>query len=261
MSLKDLLKTKDDELTIDQLLDKAVIAQANSETRERHEIEVHPSEVGHVCSRYIQYNAVAHIVGIRAVATDAHGLRIFQTGHAEHRQVYQELKEAGILLKTEFRLVDDAHGITGTADAKIMLEGKKVLLDVKTINSRGWRELVKGPKQAHVDQLQLYMHIDGTTRAVLVYSNKDSQERKYLFFRRDQEKIDFLLQKIRTVHRAIHEKRLLPRIADTPKSYPCAYCPWKQTCFSNTKVPWPATTWDGKRTKLIPRKGTKSCKS
>jgi len=245
VSLAKLLSAKTNG-SISSILDSAAIAAG--EDRERRDIEVHPSEVSHPCGRSIQYNMIAPFSGLTPVALEARVQRIFDTGHSTHRRLYKEMRRAGILKKKEFRLVNKKRGIAGTADCLFVLGGEDVLGDGKSINGNGFKQLAWGAKEEHIQQINLYLWMSGLKKGMLLYERKDDSERRYISVEYDPKVVKRLLKKVLMLHRWVYEKKLLPRIGQSPKDAVCKWCQWRRICFDDDqKISWPETEWRGKR--------------
>ena len=84
-------------------------------------------------------------------------------------------------VSTDFRYKEikmhlDTHNLSGHTDGVLDIDGKHVLLEIKTCSSKQYEVIVnmrKSPLQAHIDQVQLYMWLLGVERAVVIYLEKD----------------------------------------------------------------------------------------
>lgn len=103
----------------------------------------------------------------------AQTLRIFDCGTFLEKRLLQYLDE--ILISSNVPVEDPSLELVGEVDALIELNGKEFVLEVKSINSRGFQKLRQPPK-AHLWQVQGYLRCSGIEQAILLYENKDSQE-------------------------------------------------------------------------------------
>lgn len=65
------------------------------------------------------------------------------------------------------------HNIVGHIDGVLDIEGRLVLLDIKSHKSSTFTGL-KEPKQGHIGQVMIYMKALGLTKAVVLYVQKDN---------------------------------------------------------------------------------------
>lgn len=172
-------------------------------------------------------------------------LRLFHTGHAEEARMVAWLTLAGAGVAA----VDPATGeqwevvalgghfaghldgiVTGIIEAPLTPH----LLECKTHNTKSFDQLrrhgVAASKPEHVDQMQIYMHLKGLTRAFYLAKCKDTDE---LW----SERIDYdpghgaaLLAKAQRVKEA---SQPAPRLSDDPAWFECRYCPSHPICHES----------------------------
>lgn len=113
-------------------------------------------------------------------------LRTFDIGHALEECMVRWLQESGAKIgKREARLVNRYGTTLGKIDGIAVIDGQFYLLEMKTANSRRFKEwLKKGMPDNYFAQVQLYMHHSGQlsakgnqlTKALVVVVNKDTSE-------------------------------------------------------------------------------------
>ncbi len=158
---------------------------------------------------------------------------VFETG-TYVGVLFQNLCElAGVLESRETPVFSKRLKIVGHADGVLKLKGRR-LLEIKTINSRGFTSLV-GPKEAHKQQIHAYQKALNLTEApaVLVYLEKDRHGIKEYSVPFDPE---FYLQKVerRIAKHFRHEKeKTIPdREGTTISALPCSWCDFKTLCWN-----------------------------
>ncbi len=203
----------------------------NEENAKKARVYFHPSAIG-ICMRQLWFghkNApvgkVNHDEALREHLT-------FEMGTYIHVMFQNLCKRAGMLEHREFLVIDDKLKIIGHCDGVLKIEGEKVLLEIKTINERGFAQLSKGPHESHKRQATMYMATLGIKSACIVYINKNRHEVKEFYIPYD----DVLYRKTILPRkdfyfRAIQSNMPPPREGITPNEMPCLYCPFKVLCF------------------------------
>jgi hypothetical protein len=133
-------------------------------------------------------------------------LRVFDNGHAVHRRLLGYLEEIGVLKESEASVQNEEYEIVGNADGIIMIEGQRGVLEIKSMNSRGFYGAYE-PKPEHLVQINIYMFCLGIPRGCLLYECKDNQELKEFYVKSDPVILDPVLEKIRYVQGCIKEGR------------------------------------------------------
>ena len=87
---------------------------------------------------------------------DARILRIFEHGEYLHRNIFNILYRLRIGMTTEIPIPAQAI-ISGRADAILCINNENYVLDIKSMNSMVFRNLIQ-PKEENVYQLQLLLH-------------------------------------------------------------------------------------------------------
>lgn len=87
---------------------------------------------------------------------DARTRRIFDNGSGVHERLQSYLKKQGMLLMDEVPLVNEDYAIQGHTDGILKLGNELAILEIKSINSRGFSEL-KSEKPEHKMQGLVYL--------------------------------------------------------------------------------------------------------
>lgn len=204
------------------------------------------SEIGHACERALWYS-------FRWAARkrfNGRMLRLFETGNMEEIRLARELAAIGIEIHTldvhtgkQIRV--SAHGghFGGSMDGRIrgLVEAPATwhVFEAKTHNAKSWRAVaskgVRAAKPTHYAQMQIYMGLEGLTRAAYFAVNKDDDQ---LYLERiafEQAAFDALMAKTeRIVFAAIPPDR----ISSNPDSKPhCAWCDYRALCHGLNMEP------------------------
>ena len=161
---------------------------------------------------------------------EANILRIFDHGDYIHKLIMKSLiSSREIHIVASEVNIPPQEIISGRADA-IVSDGKDLyVLDIKSINSMGFRYM-KEPKKENINQIQLYLHYFEIPKGILLYVNKDNQELKEFIVNYDKELSKSLLNKLNDVKNNIDNNIVPPRINSYPENGECRYCPFKQIC-------------------------------
>lgn len=125
-------------------------------------------------------------------------LRVFDNGHDVHKRIQNYLHELGILKEIECPVENREYEIRGRVDGILEIDGKKGVLEIKSINSQGFYGLFE-PDEKHLIQVNVYMFCLEIPRGVILYENKDNQDLKEFFVKQNPEVIQPVLEKIKLV--------------------------------------------------------------
>lgn len=160
----------------------------------------HPSSL-HKSENYL---FEAYLNGDNAEQFPSRVLRIFDNGTLVHERLQNYLKEIGILKQAEVPLHNAEYEIKGHADGIIEIAGQEGVLEIKSINTKGFYSLQE-PKTEHILQVNVYMFCLDIPRGVLLYECKDNQELKNFFLKQDEAILKPVLNKIRRVQDRIRK--------------------------------------------------------
>ena len=189
------------------------------------------SSVGHPCIRKLWYPTMGHIPEPLSRET----LRIFAVGTAMEAVALGWLREDGWTVEhnegsqeaDQEMVLDLGHGveIRGHHDAIVSQPGEseKILLDVKTMNSRAWGYWTKeGTRKGHegyVIQTSIYATGLGLERCAIMGVNKDNSKYDIDIFDRDED----LLERTYARVLAVAGSPFRPDVDDIP-AWCCRYC-------------------------------------
>ena len=89
------------------------------------------------------------------------------------------LRKAGLFLAAEQTLRIDTPPISGRYDFLINYkDNDRAIVELKSINDKGFQGLIDSPKPEHMIQLQIYLNIMQLKNGIVVYENKNDQELK-----------------------------------------------------------------------------------
>ncbi len=203
------------------------------------------SQIGKSCERALWYQ-------FRWSTEEAHSgrmLRLFRRGQLEEAQLIADLRAAGVEV-VEFnehgeQFKVSAHGghFGGSMDGvackvpECSNPAKWHVLEFKTANAKSYAKLekegVEKAQPAHYAQMQMYMHLSGTTnenrlqRALYVCVCKNSDE---LYVERVKYSHAHAKALLERAERIIFTDEPPPRVSDDPSWYECKFCPHFAAC-------------------------------
>ena len=136
----------------------------------------YPSTLCSPCERlvYLGYNGLIPPKPIQAKVR-----RIFDCGDYLGNRFHKYFSDLGLLIAAEQSVKHADPPISGRLDYLITHEkyGRSII-ELKSINDRGFKLLTTDPKIDHFLQLQIYLNLVGLEHGVVLYENKNDQEVK-----------------------------------------------------------------------------------
>ena len=212
----------------------------------------YPSSVG-MCSRKVVYQ----MSGYPRPPMDGRVLLILENGTTFHERMENVMEKAGILIAPELSIKSQELNISGRSDAiiknhlphevsdeivkladpegKVVYEGPEseiLIVELKSINKRGFDWLTKKNehKEEHELQLQLYMYLTGIKQGILLYECKDNQSLAEFYIKYDQQKVDYIVNKIKNINKHV-EEGTLPQREYVKTDFQCRYCDYADICW------------------------------
>jgi|7_EtaG_2_1085326.scaffolds.fasta_scaffold13588_2 hypothetical protein len=136
----------------------------------------YPSMVGNECDRYL-YLAFRGKLPQQEIASTTQ--RIFDTGSSLEDRMTKYFEQMGILRGREIVVKCDSPPISGRADFLLAHEEhSEIVLELKSINDKGFKNLYSKPKPEHALQLQIYLQLLDKAYGIVLYENKNDQKLK-----------------------------------------------------------------------------------
>ena len=136
----------------------------------------YPSTLCSPCERlvYLAYNGL-----IPPKPIPAHVRRIFDCGDYLGNRFHKYFSDLGLLIAAEQSVKHTDPPISGRLDYLIKHEkhGRRII-ELKSINDKGFKLLTTDPKIDHFLQLQIYLNLVGLEHGVVLYENKNDQQVK-----------------------------------------------------------------------------------
>ena len=136
----------------------------------------YPSIVSSPCERYV-YLAFNGLMPSSPIAANVR--RIFDCGDYLGLRFTKYFQELGIYINEEQPTKCDNPPISGRYDYMIQHEVYgKTIVELKSINDKGFKALITDPKSDHYLQLQIYLNILNIEHGIVLYENKNDQQVK-----------------------------------------------------------------------------------
>lgn len=136
----------------------------------------YPSIVSSPCDRYV-YLAFNGLMPPSPIAANVR--RIFDCGDYLGYRFSKYFKEMGMLVAEEQPTKFASPPISGRYDFLIQHEVYgQTIVELKSINDKGFKALITDPKTDHYLQLQIYLNILNIEHGIVLYENKNDQQIK-----------------------------------------------------------------------------------
>jgi CRISPR/Cas system-associated exonuclease Cas4 (RecB family) len=157
-------------------------------------------------------------------------------GTKSHERIQEAMKDAGIVVDSEFKITYNDPPIFGFGDVLVDWKGEELLVEIKTAMQEGfeYRKRTGKIKTGHLIQLLIYMKILKKARAVVIYENKNNHELLAIPVNVNDyyiKWVDQAFEWMRTVRKAWEDKTL-PKKNYRSNSKICKTCPLAKVCAS-----------------------------
>lgn len=201
----------------------------------------HPSALG-ACMRMIWFDRKKAPKDDPPRRKDEDLLRthlIFETGTYVGLLFANLCQRAGILVKREAPIKSAALKMLGHADLVVRLNGLEYVVEVKTINSRQFNEVLKlnKPQKSHRRQITAYMKGLGIPRGMVVYLEKDRHRTREFVMDFDQEYYERIVRaRVNRLFRHLRKNIPPKKEGLNPNKPPCLFCEFTYVCFGTTEL-------------------------
>lgn len=161
----------------------------------------YPSMLGNECDRYL-YLAFRGKLPQQEIASTTQ--RIFDTGSSLEDRMTKYFEQMGILKGREIVVKSDSPPISGRADFLLTHEEhQEIVLELKSINDKGFKNLYSKPKPEHALQLQIYLQLLDKAYGIVLYENKNDQKLKAFKVKRSPKEWNALVTRCNQIQNAI----------------------------------------------------------
>ena len=161
----------------------------------------YPSMLGNECDRYL-YLAFRGKLPQQEIASTTQ--RIFDTGSSLEDRMTKYFEQMGILRGREIVVKSDSPPISGRADFLLTHEEhQEIVLELKSINDKGFKNLYSKPKPEHATQLQIYLQLLDKAYGIVLYENKNDQKLKAFKVQRSPKEWNALVTRCNRIQQAV----------------------------------------------------------
>lgn len=170
---------------------------------------------------------------------DAYAVANMSNGTLSHERIQKAMKDSGVMIEDEVKIINDDPPIFGFADGMLMWEDEPLVAEIKTMReeSFSYRKNTNKAPVYHLEQILLYMKVLKMAKGVLIYESKNSHELHIIPVDVKPEYIEWVdhaFAWMKTV-RKVWEDEQLPMKPYRSNSKVCKGCPVKDTCFAGPK--------------------------
>ena len=191
-----------------------------------------------------QRQAVFKFAGVEVKnRTDPDFELLMEEGKWHHHKWQTRFADMQIVLgKDRFKLISIEQAVqipelyvAGSSDALVRINGKKWVIDFKSINTFGFNYVYQNhaPKEEHVKQVLSYCVAHGIKRGMLLYDHKDSKDYKVFTIKFSEESWHDVEKWCKAVIHKIKRQQLPAKHPDCSRgSFLFEKCPFAPLCFS-----------------------------
>ncbi len=197
---------------------------------------IHPSSFRNDCLRQLYYQFTDAEESDVVTKKISGGLqRIFDMGTWIHVYIQVLVWQAGVLEEAEAVVRSRKKRIGGRTDGIIKWEGERMVLEIKSIGSRGYPTIITKPKDDHEYQASVYASELGISKICYLYFNKDTAEIKIHIRPTHAAHVKNANEKIEELNYSIAKKVAPTKICRDFKSEAAKTCPFKTLCLTKKK--------------------------
>jgi len=164
---------------------------------------------------------------------EARMMRVFEHGDYTHMRIMSALFSLGLVKSIEIS-IPNQELVHGRADGILSVDGVPIVLELKSINSYAFKQLLE-PKKEHVKQIQLYMHYFKIPKGILIYENKDNQDLKEFELEYNKGLSEKTLAELELLKKQI-DNEVLPEIPGDLEEWQCNYCDYAEECQKRGQI-------------------------
>jgi len=196
----------------------------------------HPSGISGACERAIYYEFTGEEESDKVIKKHSpQTQRTFDSGTWWHTYIQMLLWKAGILEKSEVKVVSRRRRIHGHCDGILRLD-KRTLLEIKTMNSFSYYKGKLKPFLAHEIQAGVYATELELKQICFLYINKDTSEITVHIVPVNRRLVGGAYDKMERILESVSNKKVPRRlICKTDTSANAKTCPYCTLCFSTKK--------------------------
>lgn len=170
---------------------------------------------------------------------DARTLRVFSAGKMfEEWTIALAKSDDKIKYEEQVRVELPEYDVTGYADLVCELNGKKLLYEIKSKNSRAFWYMEKqkeGANHHHQMQTWLYLKALNIQEGRILYIEKDTMTTLEYPIRLNNKELEKEIMNELNILNQAWKQQLPPPVQYTPKDWQSKYCRWHKKCVACEK--------------------------
>ena len=194
------------------------------------------SQIGHSCARYLWF----YFRWAQKISLTARDQRIFDRGSLEEGRIIKYLTDVDLVVHdTQNEFIDLEGHLRGHNDGvlkNIPGHDASVLSEFKTMAEKYFKVAIKkGLKEAYplyFYQLILYLHYSGLKKALIICSNKNTEE---YHVETISAQPDLAWDMINKAQDVINSEVPPKRLSENPKFFECNWCEFLDVCHYQKK--------------------------
>jgi CRISPR/Cas system-associated exonuclease Cas4 (RecB family) len=224
----------DDYLINKQRADNQARAKIVEDRIARGDFRFSPSNIGK-CPRYIVYD----MLGYKRPEMPPRITRITENGNYMHERYQTLFADMGVLIQDELPIKDAELCISGRTDALIRLNSELVLVELKSANQKKTDKMKKAnaPLPEFEMQLQLYLHLTGIPKGIVLAENKNDQEILEFPINYNITMANTLVDKVKLCVGSAKQGILPDRLdtSDRENFNSCRWCDYNEMCWKKVR--------------------------
>ncbi len=170
---------------------------------------------------------------------DAHQNAVFANGWSLHERWQDLFKKFGDCVEAETPHYDETRELWFTPDVILRFAGETYVVEIKGYKSETFDKLHDEPPEAAMLQCNLYLHLLGLKKGIVLVENKNTQDIKLWVIEHNPELVRLYTHRMYDVKGATimvkkHGPAKLPaRVCGSPNDRLAAKCPMRNLCFSS----------------------------
>ena len=196
----------------------------------------HPSQLLDGCARLMTYDLMGVEPSDKVMKPIGAELqRTFDVGTWYHIYMQNILYQIGLLEQAEVPVINKEKYLNGKADGVFKEEvfGKKVVLEIKTMNNWNFTKAIFKPFKKHEFQASLYARELGAEAVLYLYINKDTSEIREFLMPINEEQLNIADIKMNSVLLHIKDGTLPARSCSDKFCDNALGCPFASLCFKS----------------------------
>lgn len=218
-----------------KLLLKSATRLLNDKLNSKRSGGLHISAVGYCPRKIFLDTAGFNHVDQEEFSIDT--LRTFQHGHEIHELLGKWFEMLDVngdlkLIGLEIPIPDNEWGVRGTCDGIIEWNGKKYIIEFKSISEKSFNYMTKNTgncKPEHFFQSIIYAGLHKCEGVLVIYFSKNTEQVEVYIYNYDDDSFNNAINKYKYLSECLNQKKLPKTLGEN--SFKCKWCDKKNCCY------------------------------